>query len=225
MVLGVGAMYAHSYYLERQATSDPWLASVEAAWLEGSPTAEATAEPATPTPSPRSTLEPTATATPSPTATPRVFPEAVGMRIPAIDLDSKVVEVGIEDGEYAVPRFVVGHYEHTGKPGERGNGVYTGHVESVDKGQIFADLPSVKPGDEIALYTREGIWRYEVTDRLVVPNSDVSVMDQTDDHRITLITCTGTFDWSVRQYTHRLVVVAKLINTDGPTRPQATATP
>jgi LPXTG-site transpeptidase (sortase) family protein len=244
LMLGVGAAYGYSYYMEQQARSDPWLAQVQAAW-QSTPTSEPTIEPtatptleptatptlapttlsATQTPAPTATATPvptrapTATPKPAPTAAPKGYPNGIGMRIPALGIDSRIVDVGVVDGEFEVPRFYVGWYRHTAKPGEPGNGIYTGHVESLDKGQVFANLPYAKPGQDILLYTPEGIWRYRISELKKVPNDDVSVMEPTDDNRITLITCIGTYDWSQRQYTHRLVVSAMLVNTDGPERP------
>lgn len=248
LVAGVGVAYAYSYYMDQQARSDPWLQQLQVAWQGATPAPEpeptAAPEPeATATPAPEATptrgavATPTgaATATPSPTARPtqrpaptatavpytasREYPGGVGMRIPSIGVDSRIVPVGVVDGDYEVPRFYVGWYRDTAKPGEKGNGIYTGHVESLDKGQVFANLPYIKVGQDILLYTPEGIWRYRVSEKVTVPNDNVAVMEQTDDHRITLITCTGTFDWTVRQYTHRLIVTAKLVNTGGAERP------
>lgn len=219
LMVGVGAGYAFSYYMEQQVRSDPWLSQVQAAW-EGtatpSPEAAATPEPVTSvTPA---AMSPAATPTVAPTPTPRSYAPAAGMRIPSIGVDSRVVEVGLVNGEYEVPRFYVGHYKGTSAPGEPGNGVYTGHVESLDKGQVFARLPTLEVGEEILLYSTDGVWRYRVLEIKKVPYDDLSVMEPTPDARVTLITCTGTYDWATRQYTHRLIVTARLFVPAEPER-------
>ena len=233
-VLGTAALYAYSLYRERQARADPWLAEVQAAWYERAPgagvvpeasPAVADGEAAAPAPEPTGAAAPTATATANATATPRVYPLAVGIRIPAIDVDSRVVEVGVRNGEYEVPKFYVGHYLDTAKPGERGNGVYTGHVESLESGNVFAGLGRIERGDEVFLYTSEGVWLYRVAETKVVRNDDLSVMAPSSDHRITLITCTGTFDVRTRQYTHRFVAIGELVNEGEPLRAGAGASP
>lgn len=226
LMVGVGIAYGYSFLMEQQARSDPWMAQVQAGWQQGSGTPEV---PADPTPDPAGpavaasgTAAAAAGAQPTvsgkPVGTPPAVPPPVGMRIPAAGVDSRIVEVGIVEGEYEVPRFYVGWYRHTARPGQRGNGVYTGHVESLDKGQVFARLPSVKTGQDIFLYTAEGFWRYRISEIKTVRNDDITVMQPTTDYRITLITCTGTFDWASRQYSHRFVVVAKLVNDSGPER-------
>jgi sortase (surface protein transpeptidase) len=48
-----------------------------------------------------------------------------------------------------------------------------------------------------------------VTEVKLVPPSDVSVMDPTPDPTLTLITCGGTFDPVKREFSDRLIVVAK----------------
>ncbi|MHB1005861.1 MAG: sortase [Chloroflexota bacterium] len=213
LMVGVGGGYAYSLYMEQQVRSDPWLSQAQAAWEEtATPStvqAEATAGPVV-TATPMIGIAPARPAL-TPTPTPRTYAPAVGMRIPSIGVDSRVVEVGLVNGEYEVPRFYVGHYTGTSAPGEPGNGVYTGHVESLDKGQVFARLSSVKIGEEIQIYSADGVWRYRITEIKIVPYDDLSVMQPTPDTRVTLITCTGTYDWATRQYTHRFIVTAKLV--------------
>jgi LPXTG-site transpeptidase (sortase) family protein len=234
VVLGTAAIYAYAFYLERQARSDPWLAEVTAAWDERASSAGAEPEAlpavsggevAAPSPEAADAAAPLATATASPTAAPRAYPPPVGIRIPAIDVDSRVVEVGINNGEYEVPKFYVGHYRETANPGEIGNGVYTGHVESLESGNVFAGLGQIEPDDEVFLYTSEGAWIYRIVETKVVRNDDLSVMAPSPDRRITLITCAGTFDVGTRQYTHRFIATGKLVNEGKPLRAGTGAPP
>jgi sortase (surface protein transpeptidase) len=57
----------------------------------------------------------------------------------------------------------------------------------------------------------ERTYTYRVSDTRVVPASAVEVMAPTTDSRATLITCTGTFFPLTREYSHRLVVTALLV--------------
>ncbi len=227
LLLLVGGLYAYNYYEEQRARTDPWLQQLQAVWQQQTPPAAAPAL-ATATATEVAPVEPTAAggASPSPssnpaaaTPTPRVYPQAVGIRIPSIGVDSRVVEVGIKNGEYEVPKFYVGHYQDTARPGERGNGVYSGHVESAQSGNVFANLARLEVGQDIFLYTEEGIWQYRVSETKTVRNDDLSVMAPTADYRITLITCAGTFNVIERQYSHRLIIVAQLVNVGGPRLP------
>ncbi|MCL4466681.1 MAG: class F sortase [Chloroflexi bacterium] len=218
IVLLATAGYGYNYWQEQQARADPWLARLEAAYARaagsgnGTPTPSATAQPApaaagnTATPAPTGSPTPGATNTATPVPS---YPEPVGMSIPSVGIESRVVSAGIKDGEYQVPKFYVGHYTSTANPGQNGNGVYVGHIESLSSGNVFANLPKVKVGAQIRVYTDQRMWTYLVTQVLVVPYNDLSVMNQTTSQHITLITCTGDWDVLSHQYTDRLVVIAE----------------
>ncbi|MEK7874546.1 MAG: hypothetical protein AAB502_11910, partial [Chloroflexota bacterium] len=61
-----------------------------------------------------------------------VAPPAVRIQIPAIAVDSKVVQVGTvwKDGvlEWEIAKWAVGHHQGTANPGELGNIVMSGHI-------------------------------------------------------------------------------------------------
>jgi LPXTG-site transpeptidase (sortase) family protein len=217
------AGYGYNYWQEQQLRADPWLARLEATYARAAgsrqhtPTAADTATAASAAPDSTATVAsaPTSPAQPpaTTTATPVVnYPAPVGLSIPRVDIQSQVVSVGVKNGEYEVPKFYVGHYTNTANPGQTGNGVYIGHIESLSSGNVFANLPKVKVGDQVKVYTPERVWDYRVTEVLVVANNDLSVMNPSQDQRLTLITCTGDWDVLSRQYTDRLVVVAQPVD-------------
>lgn len=160
------------------------------------------------------TSVPTRTPVPSPTLAPVKPGVPVRIVIPSIGVDSKVQEIGTVwvQGELqweTVP-FVVGHYRTTAKAGENGNAVFSGHVTSRNAGNVFRDLYKISLGDEIQIYTAEDRITYVVTSvRLVLP-TETSVMNPTPDPTATLITCAGEWMPAERNYSHRLVVSAKL---------------
>jgi sortase A len=96
-----------------------------------------------------------------------------------------------------------GHYPATPLPGQPGNAAIAGHRTTY--GAPFYNLDELKTGDEILVTTRQGRFRYEVTESKVVSPSEVSVLDPTTDNRLTLTTCHPRFSAS-----KRLVVVAAL---------------
>ncbi len=201
VLLGVGAIYGYGLY-ERH------LFEAEQANQESAPPASPVAKSDEPTPTATATA-PLADTTPTPEPTIQSEPlPAVRILIPSIGVDSKVVEAQIKDGEWQVPKFVVGHLAGTAHPGQTGNGVYSGHVESISSGNVFANLAKVRVGDSIYLFTATEMLRYRVIETKVVRNTDVEVLKPTPEPRITLITCTGTWDLATRDYTHRLIVVA-----------------
>ena len=90
----------------------------------------------------------------------RISAPPVSIRIPAIDVDSRVVELGTtvdEHGElvWETPKHAVGHHLGTANPGETGNVVLSGHINSPirQEGNVFSKLPRVKLGDEVIVET------------------------------------------------------------------------
>lgn len=140
-------------------------------------------------------------------------PPAMVVRIPAIGLESKIVELGTttdERGElvWETPKHAVGHHQGTANPGETGNVVLSGHINSPIRleGNVFANLPRVKLGDEVFIETIDGEYGYRVVARKVVEPTEVSVMAPTAAPVVTLITCYP--DWV---FSHRLALTAAQI--------------
>jgi len=140
------------------------------------------------------------------------LPPAEYIVIPAIGVDSKVIEIGItyENGEavWERPVHAVGHVRDTPNPGEAGNAVMAGHLSSYIRGEgdVFRRLPEVKPGDEVWLYSAAGNFIYRVVATDVVPPDRVEVMGPTAEATLTLITCVPDY-----VYSDRLVVTARLV--------------
>jgi LPXTG-site transpeptidase (sortase) family protein len=137
----------------------------------------------------------------------------VWMAIPSIGVDAGVTHVGIQDGAYQVPPWDVGHHADSGEPGVPGNSVYTGHVETLSVGHVFARLQDLQAGDAVYVYTPTQRQTWVVTQVKAVPNTDNRFVLPTADTRITLYTCTGRWDPLAHDYTERLVVVGRLVET------------
>lgn len=99
------------------------------------------------------------------------------------------------------------HFPISKYPGQKGNAVIIGHrfLNLPPAKDTFFNLDKVKIGDEIVLKHDEGEWKYIVTEIKIVDENDISVVKDTDDYRLTLITCTPL--WTSEK---RLVVIAKL---------------
>ena len=133
----------------------------------------------------------------------RVVVESVG-------IDSEVRSVGYSFNggrlQYDVPRVDAGQYVGTAAPGDAGNTVIGGHVANRGGSAVFEHLPGVKAGDVIQVYSGDRLFRYSVTEIKVVAAEATSVMGQTHDATLTLITC-----FPGQDYSERLVVVGKLL--------------
>ena len=101
----------------------------------------------------------------------------------------------------------LGHMEGTALPGNSGNCVIAGH-RNYSFGLHFNRLNEVTVGDEITIALKEELYNYTVIEIKVVEPEELWVLDQTDDARLTLITCTPIYIGS-----HRLIVVAELTDS------------
>ena len=173
-------------------------------------------------------IQPSATAaapvsaapTPAPTPTPRPKqPPATHISIPAVGIDTKVVEVGYDlvtiEGQqviqWQVADYAAGHNNLSANPGEGGNIVISGHDDW--RGEVFRTLDKVKLGDQITLTTPKGPYRYAVTEieyrkEVGVPLSERLAtgmfLAPMPEERVTLVTC-----WPYGVDDHRLIVIAK----------------
>jgi sortase A len=133
----------------------------------------------------------------------RVDPRPHRLFIPAIEVDTPVEEVFIEDGAWQVAEYAAGYHHGTALPGD-GNTVIAGHAGL--RGAVFRNLGALSTGDEVVIEAGGWQYTYEVQQTMNVWPTQVEVMAATSDARITLITCTA---WD----TQRLVVIAKLVDS------------
>lgn len=135
---------------------------------------------------------------------------ATRIRIASAGIDAEIRDVGytFRNGElqYDVPRHEAGQYAGSSAPGEEGNLVIGGHVAQRSGVAVFQNLPLVDPGDIIEVFKGDEIFRYVVKEIRVVPADATEVMSQTQDTRLTLITC-----FAQDNYRDRLVVIGELL--------------
>ena len=180
-----------------------------AALLESTPTTTAT----TSTTEPEDEDEPASgTTTTTTTAAPLPPPddgEAVArIVIPEIGVEQIVVSGVSRDALKKGP----GHYPHTPLPGQPGNAAIAGHRTTY--GQPFHRVDELAPGDEIIVTTLQGTFRYEVSGTEIVLPSQVEVIDDQGDDRLTLTSCHPKY--SARQ---RIIVSALLVDEPAPAPP------
>lgn len=150
--------------------------------------------------------------------------EATSTTAPAHPVDPGEVLARIEIPRIGVDKLVVqgvttsalrkgpGHYPTTALPGHLGNAAIAGHRTTY--GAPFADIDKLAPGDDIIVSTAEGRFTYRVlpaptnaaSGHFIVKPSDVWVLDNSSDARLTLTACHPKY--SAKQ---RIIVVAKLL--------------
>ncbi|NLF03243.1 MAG: sortase [Anaerolineales bacterium] len=160
-----------------------------------------------------------ASAPPPPTPTPAVPSRIV---IPAIHLDAPVVSTSWQTREVSgglhafwdVPAERAAGWHVTSAPlGVPGNTVLNGH--NTTHGEVFRDLYTLEPGASITMYSGDALYRYTVSEILILPEAgqplEVRLQNAryilpTEDERLTLVTCHPY--GSLR---NRLIVIAKRV--------------
>ena len=142
-------------------------------------------------------------------ATPAEGDPVARITIPKIGVDAIVVSGVSRDDLRKGP----GLYPQTALPGQAGNAAIAGHRTTY--GAPFGDLDQLVNGDVIQVETLLGVFRFRVSEQLVVAPSDISVIDPTpvDPNvpskgflaQITLTTCNPKYSAA-----QRLVVKADL---------------
>ena len=149
------------------------------------------------------------TTTPDPQTVPSIPAQPEGevtavIEIPEIGLEKHVVEgVSVADLKKGP-----GHYPESPLPGQEGNAAIAGHRTTY--GAPFNRIDELEQGDEIFVQTLQGRFRYVVKEQQIVSPSQVEVLEDKGDNRLTLTACHPKY--SARQ---RIVVVAML----GPDQP------
>jgi LPXTG-site transpeptidase (sortase) family protein len=139
--------------------------------------------------------------------------------IPIIHLDAPIISVGFKEikvnnkvyYQWLVPdHFAAGWQNTSALLGVPGNTVFNGHHNS--DGMVFKDLANLAIGDEIRVYSNTREFRYQVVEKLLLPERYASLETRMEnarwiatstDERLTLITC-----WPPDSNTYRVVIVA-----------------
>lgn len=145
------------------------------------------------------------------------FTRPVRLSIPSIGVDTDVEEVGLDEEERMdVPGSyeTVGWYKLGPYPGEAGNAVIAGHLDSPTAPAVFYNLTNLQEGDEFSVTDEEGReLTFTVIQKTLYQNEEfplTEVFGPSDRPRLNLITCDGTFDHNSQLYSHRLVIYSEL---------------
>lgn len=205
-VLVLGAV---GVVLVRDGRSAPRADLVGPTVRTASSTSTTTSEPA-PAPTSATTSPPPSTTT---TTQPPLLPDR--LRISVIGVDARVVPVGLNpDGSMEVPAASdVGWYELGVPPGSpQGSSVLAAHVDYGGRRGAFYDLRALQVGSEIEIAGPDGVpLRYVVSERMQVDKDQLPTEELFrvgGPPTLTLITCGGSFDRSVRHYEDNMVVRA-----------------
>jgi sortase A len=122
------------------------------------------------------------------------------VKIPRIGLQAVVVQGDSEK----ILRLAVGHMPGTALPDQLGNMVLAGHRDS-----FFRPLRNIRAGDIILVERPNGSYDYQVESTSIVAPTDLSVLQNSGNKELTLITC-YPFSW-IGSAPDRFVVRARQI--------------
>jgi hypothetical protein len=159
-----------------------------------------------------------------------VLPRSTPMRIdiPAIDVHSPLLSLGIVDGAVEVPSGVTyneaGWYRYSPTPGSVGPSVILGHIDSGAWGpSVFFKLGDLRPGDLVRIVRADGIVAvFRVDGVRLFPKANFPtklVYGNTNFAALRLITCGGSFDWSIGHYVDNTIVFGSLLRSHPVRRP------
>ena len=149
--------------------------------------------------------------------------EPVALRIPAIEVDTPVMRLGLaRDGSVQVPPLTAddraGWYRHSPTPGQVGPSVILGHVTVGSYGDgVFRDLGRLRRGDGIVVRLENGAAaEFGVTEVRTVAKAEFPADDvygDVDRPELRLITCGGPRrgDW----YRDNVIAFAVLRSASG----------
>ena len=122
------------------------------------------------------------------------------MLIPAINLDTMVFDGTDKETLKKGPGHIIG----TSYPGSIGTVAISGHRTTY--GAPFFNIDKLKAGDEITLESFDTVYRYIVTELMIVEPTDVWVLNPTPYPSLVLTTCNPKY--SAKE---RLIVFAKMV--------------
>ncbi|WP_436793278.1 class E sortase [Actinospongicola halichondriae] len=143
---------------------------------------------------------------------PEVGEPMARIEIPAIGVDKIVVE-GVSRSDL---RKGPGHYPDTPFPGQSGNASIAGHRTTY--GAPFHRIDELTVDDEITVTTLQGRFTYRVIEQNIVAPTDIEVIEDQGDDRLTLTSCHPKY--SARQ---RIIVSALLVDDPAPPTPRPLA--
>jgi len=160
-------------------------------------------------PAPSWTVEPTPVAA-------AVAPPA-RVRIPAIGVDSAVVDIGVDATGALVPpptTDVTGWFAAGPAPGAVGPALLAAHVDSRAGPGVFFRLVDLRPGDEVTVRRTDGtsvVFVVTGTSRVAKTAFPTDlVYSPLPVAALRLVTCGGSFDHTARSYRDNLIVDAAI---------------
>jgi len=154
----------------------------------------------------------------APAGLPRSTPTTIS--IPKIGVQAEIMSLGTNpDGTVQVPpldqAMKTGWYSPGASPGEAGNAVIVGHVDSAKIGPaVFFKLGALQPGDTISIAREDGsAVSFTVNEVKSYPKTAFPtelVYGPSDKPGLRVVTCGGNFDQSTGSYVDNVIAFASM---------------
>lgn len=141
------------------------------------------------------------------------------IQIPSLDIKAYIQRVGIDKNNTVVAPnniFFTGWFTGSAPPGDEGISILDGHVRGRYNDGVFRKLIEISNGEVIKVQMGDESWReFEVLSKKIYDTKDsakalFSPKIQSGKSELRLITCDGVYDKKTREYSKRLIVIAKL---------------
>ncbi|MBI4067655.1 class F sortase [Candidatus Gottesmanbacteria bacterium] len=138
--------------------------------------------------------------------------------IESLGVEATVEGVGLNaEGSMDIPKDVynVAWYNLGYKPGEIGNAVIAGHLDTqTGDPSVFYNLLSMREGERIKVIDNLGnTYTFKVVNIASYPHDEFPLVEVFGDYakkRLNLITCGGDWNRNAQNYSHRTVVYSEL---------------
>jgi LPXTG-site transpeptidase (sortase) family protein len=143
----------------------------------------------------------------------------VQLLIPSLNVHRPVEAVGVNRArvmDLPVNAWNAGWFKDGPVPGAPGDAVIEGHAGYPDQPMIFGKLATLRPGDQIIVVLSDGSKRLFLVDSMAtlpVGSAPAGIASTNGPARLTLITCTGSFNDKTFSYSKRLLVEARYAGT------------
>lgn len=134
--------------------------------------------------------------------TAQLLPKPTKLYIPKLAKILYVSDGYVVDNRWTISETGVSYLTTSAIPGQIGNSVIYGH----NRNEILGYLPQVAPGDLIYVVLTSGEFvKYQVAETRVIEPTQVEILNQSADSRLTIYTCSGFLDSA------RFIIMAKLV--------------
>lgn len=111
--------------------------------------------------------------------------------IPDLSISLPIIPAKITNGTWEATKGGVSYLTSSPLPGEKGNSILYGH----NFPNLLGKLPQIKPGQVMTVSFSDGTTKtFEVEYTVTVTPDQTHILEQSQDKRITVYTCTGFLD-------------------------------